>query len=781
MSLFRRLFASLLAVMVFGGVVALGSTPAYADDPSCSQVVVDEANILGSGKASLEAAALKLSGADVHVVTVQTFGSSPSFTDYMVGRVKQCSGWMNSGKSDFKSNLLLFAVSVSERKVYFTYGSSYKQYFDDGANQNAVRSAMGAQFKNQAWPEGFVDGMAAAQGVLSAPVSKPGSAQPPTQVTNNIDLSWLKWVFGAILLLGLIVAGVFYGNRWVQANNLRKAARQKALRAADAVTRLLQPLGDQAQQAARTAAITTYSKASPQAAKELAALKQKLDKAYAAATLGVHNVESSHGNAGMQRLSLPEYEELEERWNDVMADAEKADDLAREIDAYVASLKEQVAEIPLRVSTLVLKVGGVFESVEGLRRDGFDVSSLNDSVMKANTDLAAVQNQDTTITLLPLIAKADNSADELADAHAKLADAIRSVERGVAQLEGALKKAPEQLDAARRDFEAIRTGYGESSARPVLGNGTEAGKRFTAATQLLDTAKTNAAKGTEKWSKASKAIEQGNQLVAEGVSLLEAIASRLKHLGVAKASAGSEIEAAQSDIDKAKAYIGQFDDDIKDSLYDDLKKAGKTLDEARELFAVDKPDYLKVVEKALEANSYADRIYAEAASEHEAAERTRRLSVETLQQAEAAESKARRFIDNHRGDVGGGAERKVGEAAQLLSRAQQAQDAERILSAAQKALEAANDAYRSAKSDFDDAEAARAAERARVERERRRREEEEAAERRRRDSYNNTVIVAGGWGSSSSSSSSSGGFSFGGDSGFGGGGGGFSSGGDSGF
>ena len=101
----------------------------------------------------------------VHVVTVQTFGSSPSFTDYMVGRVKQCSGWMNSGKSDFKSNLLLFAVSVSERKVYFTYGSSYKQYFDDGANQNAVRSAMGAQFKNQAWPEGFVNGMTTAQGL----------------------------------------------------------------------------------------------------------------------------------------------------------------------------------------------------------------------------------------------------------------------------------------------------------------------------------------------------------------------------------------------------------------------------------------------------------------------------------------------------------------------------------------------------------------------------------------------------------------------------------------
>lgn len=781
MRLLHRLLAGLLVLMMWVGIGAIGAVPAHAEDSSCSQVVVDEAGILGGNKAAVESAALDLSGADVHVVTVKTFGSSPSFTDYMVGRVKQCAGWMNSGKTDFKSNLLLFAVSVTERKVYFTYGSSYKQYFDDGAKQDLVRSAMGVQFKNQAWPEGFVDGMQVAKKVMSAPAPQQGgTGEAPTQVTNNFDLSWLKWVLLALLVVGVAIAGVFFGNRWLLANNLRKAARQKALSAADAVTRLLQPLGDQAQQAARTAAISTYGKASPEAAQELARLKKKLDKAYAAATLGVHNVEGSRGNASMQRLSLPEYEELTDRWNGVMIDAQAADEAARDIDAYVDDLKKQVDGIPSRVSSLVMKVGGVFESIEGLRADGYDISRLNTLVMKANTDLAAVQNQDAAIGLLPLIAKADESADELSDAHAKLAEEIRFAEQGVAQLTAALAEAPARIEAARRDFEEIRASYGESSARPVLGNGTEASKRFTAASKSLDTARINAVKGTEKWDKANKAVAQGNLLIADATSLLDAITSRLKHLGVAKASAASEIEAAQADIAKAESYIGQFDDDIQDSLWEDLKKADGMLEEARQLLVVDKPDYLKVVEKALEANSFADRIYAEAASEHEAAERMRRLSVETLQQAEAAESKARRFIDNHRSDVSGSAERDAEHAAQLLAAARQVTGTERILQAAQKALDAANAAYRDAKSDFDQAEADRAAERARIERERRRQEEAEEEERRRRNSYNNTVIVAGGWGSSSSNSSSSSGFSFGGDSGFGGGGG-FSSGGDSGF
>ena len=782
MKLFHWLIASLMALMVSVGVGIIDTTPAYADDPSCSQVVVDEANILGSGKASVEAAALNLGGADVHVVTLKTFGSSPSFTDYMVGRVKQCSGWMNSAKTDFKSNLLLFAVSESERKIYFTYGSSYKRYFDDGANQNMVRSAMGAQFKNQAWPEGFVDGINVAQEVLTTPTSQQVEPVPTTQVTNNIDLSWLKWVLLALLMIGAVVAVVFFGNRWLQANNLRKAARQKALSVADAVTRLLQPLGNQAQQAARIAAVSTYSKVSPEAAQKLSDLKKKLDSAYVAATIGVHSVESSRGNADMQGLSLPEYQELIDRWGDVMTDAKAADEAARDIDVYVDAIKKTVAQVPSLVSALVLKVGNVLEAIEELRAQGYDVSTLDSLVKTANSDLEKVQKPSEAIALLPFIAKANNSADDLVDAHAKLAEEIRSAKEGIARLETDLAHAPGKVESAQQRFEEIRVNYGESSARPVLGNGTEALKRFAAASKLLAEAKANSVQGVEKWSKANKAIEQGDQLVADAVSLLDAIASRLKHLGIAKASAVREIEAAQSDINLASAYVRQYDDDIKDELWNSLKKAGTTLDEARKLLAVDKPDYLKVVEKALEANSFADRIYQEAASEHEAAERLRRLSVETLQQAEAAESKARRFVDNHSSDVGRHAEGLVKNAALLLAKAKEMQGAERILASAKKALEAANDAYRAAKSDFDNAEAARAAERARIERKRR---EEEAADRReeeRRSSYSSTTVVAGGWGSSSSSSYG-GGFSSGGDSGFGGGGGGggFSSGGDSGF
>ena len=118
-------------------------------------------------------------------------------------------------------------------------------------------------------------------------------------------------------------------------------------------------------------------------------------------------------------------------------------------------------------------------------------------------------------------------------------------------------------------------------------------------------------------------------------------------LEAARRDAPGEISAAQADITKAWKYINAYDEDIRESLEDDLREAEKKLNTASEELNKEKADYLMVVKLAREANDSADKILAQARTEHEAAERMRSKAASALRDARSRVSIAREYIQDH--------------------------------------------------------------------------------------------------------------------------------------
>jgi len=270
-----------------------------------------------------------------------------------------------------------------------------------------------------------------------------------------------------------------------------------------------------------------------------------------------------------------------------------------------------------------------------------------------------------------------------------------------------------QLDPAQQCFERISSSYVESSWEAVAGNGTEAIKRIEGAQALLDEASEEATIAHQQWGDALDKAQQANILLDEAESVLRSIIALETSLAAAKQQAPAELQAADDDITKALLYIDAHKADVDADLKDDLRKAENTLSDAREEFAKVEPNYPKVVKLALAANAHADKVYAMAADEYEAAERLRRQAVSSLQSARSSVSQASEYIEDHRHDVGGDAERRLNDAEQALSTAQAANEPNRVIQHARQAERYADEAYEKARRDFRDAEDERDRERRR--------------------------------------------------------------------
>jgi hypothetical protein len=160
-----------------------------------------------------------------------------------------------------------------------------------------------------------------------------------------------------------------------------------------------------------------------------------------------------------------------------------------------------------------------------------------------------------------------------------------------------------------------------------------------------------------------------------------------------------EIEAAHADVNKAREYINRYDEDIRESLEDDLRTAEKKNDLAREELKQEKPDYFKVCKLAREANEAADKILIQARDEHEAAEGLRAKAASTRRDASAKVSIARTYIEVHHPVVRSEARNYLINATEALRQADTAIDTNSQISLASKAESAADQAYSLAQRD----------------------------------------------------------------------------------
>jgi hypothetical protein len=190
-------------------------------------------------------------------------------------------------------------------------------------------------------------------------------------------------------------------------------------------------------------------------------------------------------------------------------------------------------------------------------------------------------------------------------------------------------------------------------------------------------------------------LKQGNSWLEEAESFMHSISAIEKDLEAARRDSPGEINAAQTDITSAWQYINAYDEDIRESLEDDLREAEKKLNSASEELRKT-TDYLKVVKLARESNESADRFWC------------RRVVSMRLPSGRAPKpplpcgtpfrvSIAREYIQDHSRDAGEEARSLLVTADSALRQAETASDLNTQISLAEKAENAASRAYSSAR------------------------------------------------------------------------------------
>src|SRR3989344_4689116 len=465
--------------------------------------------------------------------------------------------------------------------------------------------------------------------------------------------------------------------------------------------------------------------------------------------------ETSRTDPNTDDLTASEYTHLTERYGALGKAVMKADERTRATDTEADVLLAATKTIRSRLSAAEEALEASRRGIAEVAATGYFVKEPEEQLVAAETHLRGAKQA--------LEAKKISEASILAKEATVAANNALELARGLSVLR---KQVGDAIAPARTRFEAVGKKLGPAASCfrkmeaefaellwvPVAGNGTEAENRLAWADEALAKATAGLAMDKQGFSASNAFLTEATSWLTEADGLLEAISETEKRLTKARASAESEIRAAEADIIKADDYIRAHDSVIDDDLDIALAKAKEKVADARTLLGTGKPDYIRIVKPALAANAEADKILDQAQSQREAAERKRQrlhaVTVEASRSIDAAHS----YIRSHGNDVGQSARSALNDAERSIKNAQvsgnQMPDAQ--IQHAESADRDADAALERAKRDVRDAE------------DRRRRQR---AARDRDDDFGSS------WGSSRSTSSSSSSDNSGGSSGFGFGGG----------
>lgn len=717
---------------------------------SCDDIVVDEAGVFGAGidQVATEAQKLVNLGADVRVRSVKTFGSAGNLDNYVDQIQKECNSWQATD-GGYKNNLVVLIVAVDDRKTGLYYGSQWKRTLEP----NWIRiqaDKMNPRFRDGDFAGGFAAGLQEIQRLIDLEIHPPSPVpqqqQPqvvvvvpttqPREVSPPLDLSGLWRVLGwVVAIIVLAVVGYFgyqFTTAYLTRQAKRRAAQQKARLAKQATASRIAEWSEKFKGVELQISVTAVQVAE----EEIKPLRNALVKAqrlYDKATMRHADLESSAGDPNRPGLTEDEYHNIEGAYNKALVELQEAEGLLNDVDRQAETLGKLVTDAPKAVAVARTAIGQGKSRVAAVSQRGFKTQD-EVTLTRAKTVLNKAESS--------LKEKRFQAAQKAAEEAQKLAnDAVTSAEdlpkqktaaeQGIAALAQRIEAVKAKIIAGRETFEEFAAAYAQSCWLPIRGNGTEAENRINWSLRVLETARELASMEKQEWQKAQDQMAEANKWLDEAESFMRSVAALKNNLEAAKRGAPDEIQAAQADIEKATTYIKKYDPDIRESLETDLANVQKGLDDAKAELAKSKPDYLKVVKLAKQANASADQILAEARSEHEAAERLRQRAASALRDAKAAVSRAKEYIEDHPSDVKRTAKNYLGEAQETLRSAERTASLENRIQYAEKAEAAADKAYSRAESDV------------------------EEAEEERRPSY--TYVGYSGWGSSSSQPAGGGG------------------------
>ncbi len=676
-----------LATLLGLSLIILSVLPGVANSQGVDEIkVIDGAGIFGADLDDVEAAvaALEQKGADVRVRTITTYSPYANLDQYQLQLEDDSPSWQGQD-GNIKNNLIVLIISFNERESGIWYGDVW----DDALDDNWLRIQTDTMYPH------FIQGDYSA-GVIAGlnEIGRVITAQQQSGTTN--------WTLLLAVLIIVAVAAVVVLILWNRRQSAKRSAwRQRAMLAKQSAASGI----NEVLETNRMLEIKVDVTEKKVSAQEAAPMREGLEKASTLvnrSSLAYSELAHSAGNPENPKLGVMELEHIEKEYLKIVADLREAKEAAKSVEDRIAAVQQAIDGYVVKVSEVNSAMEAVSVKEMGMQAEGYKTSHVSSLLASGRESLNRAQELVSQKSYTEGRKFADQAGEHVQKASLALEELPRKkgeVDTAIPVLESRIPQVKNAIVEGRDIFDNISNEYAESTWRSIRGNGTEAENRVNWATDALNDAREMAAESD--WHGALEMVEKGNGLLDEADSLMKSIQQLEKDLLTARRDAPNEISAASADIARAWEYINRYDEDIRESLEDDLRAAEKKNEAAKAELTLTQPDHFKACELARQANEAADRVLVQARSEHEAAERLRAKVASTRRDASAQLSIAREYIDDHSPVVKEEAKRTLKNAEGYLREGERTSDLESRISLFTRAEADSKRAYSLAQRDVD--------------------------------------------------------------------------------
>lgn len=634
-----------LVVVLVALVLALWSASYARADNDCDKLVVDSANIFGAKLSQVEAEAQRLQslGMDPRVRTISTFGSAGTLDAYHQNVEKACSSWRDE-KGDRKNNLIVFWVSVNDRKTAIFYGKMWKDALKSNWEVPVQTDFMNPSFKVGDYAGGFIKGMQETYKLVKLYLHPPATAVSapvvvvPTVVvnvqteskppSNPPDLSGLWKILGFLAVLGFLVLLYLAFKDTLAGFGRRRAAQQKARLARQSAASMIVDLPDVMRDL--NLRVQVASGVLPDGYIGLLQTSiQRVQGILDRASTEYGGLGHSAGDPDRGGKTEEEYAAIAESYQGVADSLSEASqivtDVERKLDEYdaiVAKLPDEVVSLSSRIEVVRGEISGGREAFaeisaayaevtwESVRGNGTEAEKRVVSATAFLESARQALGKDVKATLAAV-----TKAGELLD---QAESYMRSIQALKANLDEAKKTAPGELEDVTGDilraWEYIGA-HDQDIEEGLEGDLKQAEGEVASARDDLDQAKPDYPGSLKK---IRTSHSEADQILKDARNEVEA-AERLRD------KARSSMLGAKAAVSKAEEFIEDHARDVKSEAKDHLEVAQRDLREAS--VASDADDQIA---SASSAETEAEKAYKHALGDFNYAEEQRRPPQQTV-------------------------------------------------------------------------------------------------------------------------------------------------------
>ena len=567
----RFLFAMLLLVWV---------SP-FSVFAQCGQQIDDQANVFGAKAPQVQAAVDKLvsdTGADVHVFTVSSMGAASSFEKYVHHVINTCPAWQGVD-GGVKSNLIVVAVALKERKTAIIFGSEWKSALDS-QHQRIQSSNINSRFKSGDFAGGFIAGLSEIDRVAVAflhPTTSTQSAplpiaSPDTRPvsTTNFDFSGLgKFLLLCMLILSAIfVLFVLYRlfTELKKNRDARNLAQQKAIRAREKITeRYLS-----SEMAVGEVGAELFSLQHVVSVADAARANEFFSQAELACKEGMAShlrLLQTSGDPGKPGLTVAQYDDMCREYKEVEEVFVRMDGLLESAMTEVKKIQRVVESAEATVKASEAAIVETEKIVSSAKADGLDVPSAEKAIKKARESFREAlefldqKQYGELITKLKVATDAVNRADNIvASILQKKADLHKSLDR----LGEIIGSAPEVFKQAGQTLVTVKEKFNILDYNLAFEYFDKARKLATSAEEKWGNCKFLVS--VQHWDSALATVEEVEKLLTEMHTTCEAIGQLPATLAKLEAELEGKAVQAEALVKKLSDFTREHKNELPTEL-----------------------------------------------------------------------------------------------------------------------------------------------------------------------------------------------------------------------